>query len=43
VHYRVSQGREIGRDGYLDMRIDPKGAIEIGGQAVTCLDGTIRL
>lgn len=41
--YVASQGREIGRDGYLHMRIDNAGRIDIGGQAVTCIDGTIRL
>ena len=41
--YRASQGREVGRDGYLDMTVTADGRILIGGHAVTCIDGTIRL
>jgi PhzF family phenazine biosynthesis protein len=41
--YRASQGREVGRDGYLDMTVTVDGRILIGGHAVTCIDGTIRL
>jgi PhzF family phenazine biosynthesis protein len=42
--YRVSQGREVGRDGYVDVRIDAAtGDVEIGGQSVTCVDGTLVL
>jgi len=44
AQYRVSQGREVGRDGYVDVRVDAKtGAAEIGGQSTTCVDGTIAL
>jgi PhzF family phenazine biosynthesis protein len=40
--YSVSQGREVGRDGKVHMRVDVKsGAIELGGAAVTCIDGTL--
>jgi PhzF family phenazine biosynthesis protein len=40
--YSVSQGREVGRDGRVHMRVDVKtGAIELGGAAVTCIDGTL--
>ncbi len=40
--YSVSQGREVGRDGKVHIRVDPKtGAIELGGAAVTCIDGTL--
>lgn len=40
--YSVSQGRELGRDGRVHMRVDVKtGAIELGGAAVTCIDGTL--
>jgi PhzF family phenazine biosynthesis protein len=41
--YRASQGREVGRDGYLDMTVTADGRTLIGGHAVTCVDGTIRL
>jgi len=40
--YSVSQGREVGRDGKVHIRVDVKtGAIELGGAAVTCIDGTL--
>jgi PhzF family phenazine biosynthesis protein len=42
--YRVSQGREVGRDGYIGVRVDiASGDVEIGGQSVTCVDGTLVL
>lgn len=41
--YRVSQGREVGRDGTVLVEIDPDGGIDIGGAAITCVDGTLRL
>lgn len=41
--YRASQGRELGRDGYVSVRIDPTTRrVWIGGAAVTCLDGVLR-
>lgn len=41
--YRVSQGREVGRDGEVLVEIDEAGGIDIGGAAITCVDGTLRL
>ena len=42
--YRTSQGREIGRDGYVDVRVDrDTGDVEIGGQSITCIDGIMNL
>jgi len=42
--YRVSQGRELGRDGYIDVRVDRgSGDVEIGGQSITCIDGIMNL
>jgi PhzF family phenazine biosynthesis protein len=42
--YRVSQGRELGRDGYVDVRVDrDSGDVEIGGQSITCIDGIMNL
>jgi PhzF family phenazine biosynthesis protein len=42
--YRVSQGREVGRDGYVDVIVDAaSGDIDIGGQTVTCVDGMLAL
>lgn len=44
TNYRVSQGREVGRDGMVDVCVDAaSGDIEIGGQCVTCVDGTFVL
>jgi PhzF family phenazine biosynthesis protein len=43
AHYRVSQGREVGRDGYVDVEVDTgTGAVMIGGACVTCVTGTIQ-
>jgi PhzF family phenazine biosynthesis protein len=42
--YRASQGREVGRDGYVDVRVDETtGDVDIGGQTVTCVDGVLAL
>ena len=42
--YVASQGRELGRDGRVYVRVlDDEGRAEIGGQAVTVIEGEIRL
>jgi PhzF family phenazine biosynthesis protein len=41
--YRVSQGRETGRDGYVDVSVHADGGIEIGGAAITCVDGMMHI
>lgn len=38
--YRASQGRQLGRDGWVDIRIDGT-EIHVGGSAVTCIEGTV--
>ncbi len=38
--YRVSQGREIGRDASILIRIDANAAVWVGGQTHTIVDGT---
>lgn len=38
--YVARQGMQLGRDGRVSVRIGDK--IEIGGHAVTCVDGTLR-
>lgn len=38
--YVARQGMQVGRDGRVHVRVDPDG-IRIGGQAVTCIDGTL--
>ncbi|MFB0835784.1 PhzF family phenazine biosynthesis protein [Arthrobacter halodurans] len=39
--YTVRQGTRLGRAGYVDISTDT-GGIWIAGQAVTCIDGTVR-
>ncbi|MEO5625940.1 MAG: PhzF family phenazine biosynthesis protein [Dokdonella sp.] len=42
-HYRASQGREIGRDGRVDIAVDREsGSIEIGGRCVSCIVGHLH-
>lgn len=40
--YTARQGMQVGRDGRVSVRVSA-GAIEIGGEAVTCVDGTLRV
>ena len=39
-NYLARQGMQLGRDGRVSVRLGEK--IEIGGHAVTCVDGTLR-
>lgn len=39
--YRASQGRQVGRDGKVDIRIERR-TIHVGGQCVTCIEGIYR-
>ncbi len=41
TRYRSSQGREMGRDGLLQMSVEADG-IHLGGSAVTVIEGNIR-
>ncbi len=41
--YRARQGMQLGRDGAVLIRIAGDGAIDLGGQAVTCVEGTLRV
>lgn len=40
--YRVSQGREIGRDAKLRIRIDPDSSVWVGGCTQTVFDGRLN-
>jgi PhzF family phenazine biosynthesis protein len=40
--YTARQGMQVGRDGRVAVRVSAE-AIEIGGEAVTCVDGTLRV
>ncbi|UXI66734.1 PhzF family phenazine biosynthesis protein [Tahibacter amnicola] len=39
--YRVSQGREIGRDAHIGIRIEDDGAVWVGGTTHTVIDGWV--
>ena len=40
--YLASQGRQVGRDGYVRIRIEGD-AVHVGGDCVTVVDGTFRI
>lgn len=40
--YRVSQGREIGHDARIIVRIDTAGAVWVGGRTRTIIDGAVH-
>ncbi|HVH33074.1 MAG TPA: PhzF family phenazine biosynthesis protein, partial [Tahibacter sp.] len=40
--YRVSQGREIGHDARIGIRIESDGAVWVGGVTHTIVDGRVR-
>ncbi|MEO7326339.1 MAG: PhzF family phenazine biosynthesis protein [Dokdonella sp.] len=41
--YRASQGREMGRDGQVDIAVDKEsGSIEIGGRCISCIVGHLH-
>lgn len=40
--YVASQGRQVGRDGYVRVRIDGVD-VHVGGQCVTCVEGQVTL
>ncbi len=40
-HYRVSQGREVGHDAIIDLRVDDAGEVWSGGRVCNVVSGTI--
>ena len=40
--YVARQGRSVGRDGRVEVRFGEAGAIWVGGQAVTCVEGMLE-
>ena len=40
--YVASQGRQVGRDGFVQVRFAGS-EIHIGGQCVTCIEGAVTL
>ncbi len=44
LRYTARQGMQLGRDGRVSIRISDSGkSLELGGEAVTCVEGTLRL
>lgn len=41
-HYVASQGREVGRDGRVQVQVDAQGTVWIGGQVQPVIDGHLR-
>ncbi|MCU1113305.1 PhzF family phenazine biosynthesis protein [Stenotrophomonas maltophilia] len=41
-HYVASQGREVGRDGHVQVQVDARGTVWIGGQVQPVIDGHLR-
>jgi PhzF family phenazine biosynthesis protein len=41
--YAATQGRCLDRDGRIAVRFDADGTIWVGGHAVTCIEGSLRL
>ncbi|WP_326828521.1 PhzF family phenazine biosynthesis protein [Streptosporangium sp. NBC_01810] len=42
VEYVAHQGRRVGRDGLVRVSVDAHGGIRVGGECVTCVDGSLR-
>ena len=40
--YVASQGREVGRDGRVQVQVDAQGTVWIGGQVQCVIDGSIH-
>ena len=40
--YRASQGREVGRDGIIEVAIDDNGQVWIGGDTVAVIEGSLN-
>ena len=44
LDYVATQGRELGRDGYVSVRVNlPSHQVSIGGHVVTCITGELRV
>lgn len=41
ARFRSSQGREVGRDGVVEIEVDPEGDVWIGGLTQTVIEGTL--
>ncbi len=43
VAYVAAQGRRVGRDGRVKVRIGADGRVHVGGSCITCVDGLLTL
>jgi PhzF family phenazine biosynthesis protein len=43
ARYLAGQGQAVGRDGYVSVERDSDGTVWIGGDSVTCVDGSVTL
>ncbi len=43
ARYRAGQGQAMGRDGFVSVERDAEGTVWIGGDCVTCIDGSVTL
>jgi PhzF family phenazine biosynthesis protein len=41
ARFRSSQGREVGRDGVVEIEVDAEGEVWIGGLTQTVIEGTL--
>jgi PhzF family phenazine biosynthesis protein len=41
--YIARQGMQVGRDGRVHVRVEDDGGVRIGGRAVTCIEGTVKI
>ncbi|NBC36682.1 PhzF family phenazine biosynthesis isomerase [Novosphingobium sp. FSY-8] len=41
--YTARQGRAVGRDGHVAVRVEADGAVHIGGACVTCVQGSLTV
>nr|WP_220810795.1 PhzF family phenazine biosynthesis protein [Cupriavidus sp. UME77] len=41
--YVAAQGRRVGRDGRVRIRVDENGQVRVGGSCVTCVEGSLML
>nr|MBP7565602.1 PhzF family phenazine biosynthesis protein [Burkholderiaceae bacterium] len=42
-HYLATQGQRLGRDGRVQVSRDAQGQVWVGGETVTCIEGSVRL
>ncbi|KVG60123.1 PhzF family phenazine biosynthesis protein [Burkholderia territorii] len=41
--YLATQGRRVGRDGRVRVRVDAQGRVQVGGACVSCVEGVLAL